>query len=757
MSFRSFYLQAAYARHRAQNNCDVVVHDDGTGETEEAVPGADQVRSEKGTTTADEVPEEGPPMIPNAAVRLVDSSPVAESAEFGISMNDTAHIMSILRDQLYSDKILAVLREYGSNAWDAHRDAGKHELPIKITMPTVTEPTLVIRDFGLGLSSDGVFRIYTQYGASTKRNSDNAVGMLGIGSKSGFAYSDSFTVTSYHGGMKRTYIAVLDASEKGLINLLHEEPCGEETGVEISIAVRQHDINEFENKAKALYKYFNPRPDINVELPKLPQTQINMKHGVIYERDDTSYHDRKWVAVMGCVSYNINLEQVSGIDATEEGGIAAFLSNISGALYFNIGEVQVSASREELKYSEETKLALVRKFTALVDEYVKTSLDAILNGTFTPWERRVKAQVLQRLNLPVPADNKDLLATHISLKDKIPEGIIFTQNRDHVTSIPVDERTRFIIVDDVRPIRGFEGLSYKDYFVRAVTKDGKFRTSHVQWPLVEGKVTELINATGMQGLPVIRISSLQWHPPSRNSSGKKINPKHRMKLFKFNPSGGYSKPYSDAWEAIEHEPADDDVFVIIANFQTEDFDLGRYYHADKALAEQFGGTLPTIIGYKTSEKKPVSVKDCKGTHYPTWRDKFVPTLLTQQVKDQFALFQWLQAVQNLKDSWRYRNIDKRVYDKMTAELGPDHHITILVKNNYEGKAYFNKHDGLQHALQQLENRAPELKTDKSVAQKTLDLIYAKYPLLSLEGVSLGTVWSEQTDAWLQYIKLIDKG
>ena len=42
------------------------------------------------------------------------------SAEFGISKGDEAHLMQILRDTLYSDKVLAVLREYSSNAWDAH-------------------------------------------------------------------------------------------------------------------------------------------------------------------------------------------------------------------------------------------------------------------------------------------------------------------------------------------------------------------------------------------------------------------------------------------------------------------------------------------------------------------------------------------------------------------------------------------------------------------------------------------------------------
>jgi len=696
-------------------------------------------------------------MIPNTQLRLVSSSPIAESAEFGISMNDTAHIMSILRDQLYSDKILAVLREYGSNAWDAHRDAGKAELPIKVTLPTAMEPTLTIRDFGQGLTPEGVFKVFTQYGASTKRNSDNSVGMLGIGSKSGFAYSDSFTVTSYCEGMKRTYVAVLDPSEKGIINLLCAEGCGEETGVAISIAVRPADLRNFEHTAKTLFKYFVPRPDINTELPQLPPAQSTLKHGVIYEKEEGYYSDNKWVAVMGCVSYNVNLDQLRGIDATPEGGVASFLSGISGALYFDIGEVQVSASREELKYSSETKLALVKKFSELVEEYVKKALDDIMLKTNTPWERRVKAQVLGKLHLPVPQDTKDLLSTNVALKDKIPAGIVITQNRTHCTSIAVNEGTRFVLVDDQRALPGFQGMHYTDYFIRAVDKAGHFRTAHIQWDPIELKLKEMCKAADIEGIPVIKLSSLPWTTPSRNATGRTINPKHRMKVFKFLPEEGYSKPWSDSWEPADIVPSKDDVFVLIQWFQTQGFNMGEYYRADKALAEAFGGALPTIYAYKTTEKKPVESKDCLGTYYPDWRKKWVPTLLTQQVKDQFSLLQWVQLANSSPHYWRYRNVDKKIYDKMVAELGETHLITLMVKNIYEGQAYFKKYPKLQPALAQLENRAPGVTVKDSPAQKTLETLTKKYPLLTLENLCIADVWGERAADWVQYIKLIDKG
>ena len=176
-------------------------------------------------------------MIPTQEERVTISGGVTASAPFGISTADTAHIMSILRD-MYSDRVLAVLREYSANAWDAHNEFGKPEVPILVPLPMDDDPNLRIRDYGPGLSVDGVLTVYNQYGLSSKRGTNLAVGQLGIGSKSAFCYSDSFTITSWYPetydddfmgprcGYKRIFIAVIDQSNLGKIDLVHEEEIG---------------------------------------------------------------------------------------------------------------------------------------------------------------------------------------------------------------------------------------------------------------------------------------------------------------------------------------------------------------------------------------------------------------------------------------------------------------------------------------------------------------------------------------------------
>lgn len=701
-------------------------------------------------------------MIPNTAVRLVTSSPIAETAEFGISMNDTAHIMGILRSQLYSDKILAVLREYGANAWDAHRDAGKFDIPIKVTLPTLENPTLSIRDYGLGLSPDGVFKVFTQYGASTKRNSDNSVGMLGIGSKSGFAYSDSFTITSYYAGTKRTYVAVLDESEKGRIDLLCQELCGSETGVEISIAVHSEDIYAFTKKATELYQYFVPQPIINTVLPKPFEGTDALKSGVLYTTDAEwgsrpAYNDgstRNWVAVMGCVPYHINLDQISGNDATPEGGVASFLFDLKGALYFDIGDINISASREELKYSNETKLALVRKFNSLVDEFVARALKDLNRTGITPWERRIRAQALRVMRIPLPETEGDVLDTHVQLEKKVPPSFVLLQFKTPTSSIRVEPSARLILEDDKRSKRGFADVSGYDYFVRPVTRDKDDKPVKFTWPAIEADVEKLCRDTGLTGIPIVKLSTFTWAQPAR-AGNRTLNPKHRVALFKLVPEKRYKRMKSEAWEVSDHVPDPSDVFVIIYAFAA-DFDFIGEYGRMLELAEAFKITLPVIYAYKSTDKKPVHAVKCVGTEFRTWQAKFTASLLTPEVMEHYQFRGWADVLRDDVSSWRFPTVTVEKYKKVVEALGEAHVLSVFAKNVVDGMAFFLKQPSLRRGLEILGHHCTELDPQKSIAKAMHRSILQTYPLFQGDGTSVAQLWGPRSADWLQYVKLIDK-
>lgn len=278
-------------------------------------------------------------------IRTVESHGQLSTAHFGISANDQAHIVGILRNRLYSDKIMAVLREYGTNAWDAHVEAGIADQPIKIDLPTRFTQVLSVRDYGTGISEEDIYGVYTQYGNSTKRNSNKAVGMLGIGCKSGFAYSDVFSIISYHQGMKKTYTAFIDPSGLGEMTKLAEEPCGDETGVEIQIPTKLSDQDYFYAKAKNLYKYFNPRPIINTELP----TRSFTTEGTGWALRTSDSEDTGPVAIMGNIGYPIKTERLNSFSEDLKA-----LLNVEIDMRFPIGALSIAASREDLEYTDKT-------------------------------------------------------------------------------------------------------------------------------------------------------------------------------------------------------------------------------------------------------------------------------------------------------------------------------------------------------------------------------------------------------------------
>ena len=98
---------------------------------------------------------------------------VLEEKLFGLSAEGLPFIFNILRNSLYSNKELAVLREYSCNCFDAHVQAGKQDIPIKITLPSELDPTLRFRDYGVAMTHDEIKNIFTEYGVSTKRQSNS--------------------------------------------------------------------------------------------------------------------------------------------------------------------------------------------------------------------------------------------------------------------------------------------------------------------------------------------------------------------------------------------------------------------------------------------------------------------------------------------------------------------------------------------------------------------------------------------------------
>jgi len=285
-------------------------------------------------------------------------SNVGEIGEFRI--RNSAKAFSILSSGLYANKVRAIIRELSCNAVDSHVAAGRAETPFDVHLPTTLEPWFAIRDYGTGLNHDQVKNIYTTYFESTKTNSNDFIGALGLGSKSPFSYTDNFTVTAIKDNRKGIYTAFINDAGVPSIALMGEEDTTEPSGVEIKFSVNDRwDFSKFSDEARTVYKYFKMRPVIsgvdNFEFRNVEYETMNIVPGV------HSTGRERAVAVMGNIAYPIDVPQANHKDL----GDVAELLRCGLEIHFAIGELDFQASREGLSYIPQTIASIKAKLEAV--------------------------------------------------------------------------------------------------------------------------------------------------------------------------------------------------------------------------------------------------------------------------------------------------------------------------------------------------------------------------------------------------------
>lgn len=134
---------------------------------------------------------------------------------------------------LYADRRLAVVREYVSNAVDASRVAGS-TAPVEVTTPTLLEPNFTVTDRGVGMTAAQVEAAFLAFAASTKRDTNELVGGLGVGAKSAWAIAESFLVDTVKDGKRTVVRAARNLSHQVL---LADSPTDLPDGTTVSIPV----------------------------------------------------------------------------------------------------------------------------------------------------------------------------------------------------------------------------------------------------------------------------------------------------------------------------------------------------------------------------------------------------------------------------------------------------------------------------------------------------------------------------------------
>ncbi|MHB1666030.1 ATP-binding protein [Thiomonas sp.] len=322
--------------------------------------------------------------------RAVDTRGLGEESGFRIQAN--AKAFQALSSTLYSDKIAAVLRELGCNAQDSHKAAGIRR-PIVVKLPNAINPEFYIQDFGIGMSHAQVKGLYTTYFASTKDDSNDEVGAFGLGSKSPFAYTDSFTVETVKRGVHRVYGVFIGPSGNPRIASVDRRRATKNwaSGVKIGFMVQPHDVQQFQDKALEVFQWFDPLPKL-LGVEERPQPPVlrfrSTRLGIATVQRPTN---RVYV-VMGGVQYPVPDDLLKQMDTPALGPSAKpqpFFNlgyDKVAYLFAEIGEVEVAISRETLSYTK-TSIAGLKKLAESARAEVLQLVDDVLSGPGTLLEQ----------------------------------------------------------------------------------------------------------------------------------------------------------------------------------------------------------------------------------------------------------------------------------------------------------------------------------------------------------------------------------
>lgn len=304
-------------------------------------------------------------MIIQAKDNVLEKSSQFKSQTFGIKNFNKA--FRILIDGIYSDPFGSIMREIASNCIDANKESGTDK-NVEITFVNKDplngdDYTIIFKDYGIGISPDRMFNIFCFLGESTKDNDNEQIGGWGLGSKSPFKYTDTYTVKTVYNNIEYLYTLVINELDVPECNLIYEKPTDVESGTEIILPVKDYnDFKSFKDAAQKQLCWFKNITFNNFSI-EYPKVIYEGKRIIICENplDNNSWGSSySQTVILGNVPYKY----------TKGNNLHKRV-----ALKFNIGELQPTASREALDYNSTTisNYDLIKK-EALeeLSEYVKS-------------------------------------------------------------------------------------------------------------------------------------------------------------------------------------------------------------------------------------------------------------------------------------------------------------------------------------------------------------------------------------------------
>ena len=289
------------------------------------------------------------------------------------------------------DNALLKDSEYDASYYDINYLSDNDKVSV-VYQESTPRDIVTITDYGVGLGGNRL-KGYFKIGWSSKRNFITTRGLYGLGSKSALATGvDYFIMTTVYNGYKTTFMiynrdyenitpdSLLGKTEVWKVTMannqvidknIYWEKCDEKNSVAVSIEVKKHNKPTYIKAVKEQFQYFNGAVSLHVKNLYDVDERDLLNERPAYESEHLlipkySTYSSPHILVdgisYGLVSWNeLELE-------TRRGRIA---------LKVNANDVDITQSRESLKWTDKTKSTVLRSIRIAEDEageYVRQNI-----------------------------------------------------------------------------------------------------------------------------------------------------------------------------------------------------------------------------------------------------------------------------------------------------------------------------------------------------------------------------------------------
>ncbi len=643
------------------------------------------------------------------AILSTDKRDVSVSNDFktsGFKIQASAKAFEILSSNIYTNKVRAVIREYNCNAYDAHVAAGNGQ-PWDVHLPTYLESYFSVRDYGTGLSDEQVREIFTTYFHSTKTNSNDFVGALGLGSKSAFSIVDSFNVVSYYNGVKTDYCCYKDECGEPQVATLASSDTDQQNGLEVSMSVEGR-TDDFTDEAVNVFKYFDVLPNINDK--EVVKDILKAKEDYKFVCDEGSFNTGygSLYARMGNVAYKIPTE---------------YRSDLSGFINFEIGDLSFNAGREELSMDDSTKKLLKSRIQQVQDNLSQVVYDKIDAEQCVFARAKKKAEVYSgSMRSVLRSSALDFDKFNLpSIKDGDERITAYKRGNWHRDSSDIESLTRLPLINS------------NDWDIRYFLHKDRMKTRIMQWMRSKRGLQIVLlkqEQIDLFGIPADLIEDLEEVVPKSSNSYGGSTPT-RSKVAEWNgKTTGWRVKANECWDDVEIDnDGRERVYVEINRYESQSYDMDQFKNILDSLDHLILGFGRHIYGLKTAFLKTKAFKQ------GNWIS------LGEYIYRESAKLPDIEVIENEKNQNPYQQLFRKLGEKFDNEIVKDYNDTVKLAEREHSNQFAYNALGLGNKIK-----------SEDKLQKIADKFIAEYPVVELLHWDGSHASDRQIEVLINHIK-----